>query len=675
MTNTIERANAMNGTHGVGAQQLLRAPQRDTGAVARAGRDFNLETAPVRLLDTYAPGGVLEVAAPRLDALATISAGFRAPGVNGRAGLPQRSTDGTIYLHDPEGRAPGLAQALLANDKKRLTIALPSDDLRRCVQQYFAAYSTTKLLAQGDETGITEIRGEGDNAQRIWHPAGSEGFAAMLKKCKVCVSLYFYLAEWGPDGPEIVMPDGVGYYRLRFTSRNSLRGIVDYLSQNIMPYTGGRIAGLPLDLSISNRDVAAPDGSRRRVPVWQLRLKPPSTVRLTARTWRDIAQAGLAQAGVMVLPSPDAGLLALEEGEVLDMDEAGTSFEDSIYGAPRCDVAFWERKWFAAVRGTVLESDEARADFIGRFTAGATDSLAVFLQTASDEIAQELFNAAMKVIGDAVEAAANEADERQAAHYESASDAPVCYCGLAARYIRGKSGEGYVCGNYGTKAPMCEFRQRAIADDLTHAEDLASGAADGVNLADGIPIGNAPQENAPDLALVADTVLPAAKRGDRGQRYPIPEGFPSTPCQKCGSITYVLDGPNGGVRIVDPDGYRHQYTCSALGQAVPVAQAPVAQAHAPSPVPASAAAVSRPAPQTPLSQLMLDAASYGWAHDEGGSGPNLHRLRQALTTAGITAVAFDNLPACRAALHAHYKTQPAPDEAAPEASAAVEAAA
>lgn len=42
-------------------------------------------------------------------------------------------------------------------------------------------------------------------------------------------------------------------------------------------------------------------------------------------------------------------------------------------------------------------------------------------------------------------------------------DAPVlCHCGVEARYVRGKSGNGWLCGNE-DPAHACEFRLRDTA--------------------------------------------------------------------------------------------------------------------------------------------------------------------------------------------------------------------
>lgn len=144
-----------------------------------------------RMLDTYSEDGIAHEDT-RIEALATISAGTRTM-VNGKPGLPTATKDGTIYLHDQEGRAPGLAQALAATDYKRLTIAFPWDDPAAFICQHFARHSASALEVWGDEKSLTEIKG----SDRIIHQAGTPEYKALLKTCKVQVSVYFHLATWG----------------------------------------------------------------------------------------------------------------------------------------------------------------------------------------------------------------------------------------------------------------------------------------------------------------------------------------------------------------------------------------------------------------------------------------------------------------------------------------------
>src|SRR4051812_37603599 len=79
------------------------------------------------LLKPYAGGEVHE--APKVDALATISAGFK-----NADGFPVVSRDGTIHVRSAD-RAPGLVAELERRNKKSLTIALVHNDPKDVLQQ------------------------------------------------------------------------------------------------------------------------------------------------------------------------------------------------------------------------------------------------------------------------------------------------------------------------------------------------------------------------------------------------------------------------------------------------------------------------------------------------------------------------------------------------------------
>src|ERR1700738_345444 len=99
-------------------------------------------------LDPYSAGIAAE--APRVDALAVISCGYRGEGSGNRPGLPKSSRAGDakqIHIHDPEHRAPGLAAAVEAGAHRRLTIAFPLDDPRQFIVQRFTRYSASRLEA------------------------------------------------------------------------------------------------------------------------------------------------------------------------------------------------------------------------------------------------------------------------------------------------------------------------------------------------------------------------------------------------------------------------------------------------------------------------------------------------------------------------------------------------
>lgn len=359
--------------------------QRPAALIAMAGRK------PMQILDVRAPNGVVELPVGRFDALATISAGERGPAQNNRPGYPQAVKDGRICLHDEAGRAPGLKQALEETGYKSLTVAFPGDDESLFLQQRFAAYTQTALLAYGDASGIYEIIGEKENAQHVFRAPGTPEFRAALDKCKVTVSVYFHLAEWDNDlSPRVVFPDGLGLYRLRFTSRNSLRNILASLD-TIRRYTGGKVAGLPLELSISYREVSGPDGAKRKIAVWQCLLKPPRGQVLDSRTFREIANAGIAEAEALMLPAPEDMQDALRDGPVTDLDEAVV---ENIAAGGTCSYDYWIKRFHATVKGTDLATDGGRRDFLAMYTNGETDSLADFLKTASEDDAAAMLQVA-----------------------------------------------------------------------------------------------------------------------------------------------------------------------------------------------------------------------------------------------------------------------------------------
>ncbi len=373
--------------------------RRQAGQLAQASPTSLIDA--YQILDVYA-GGVSDEPA-RVESIATISAGFRGAGSGDRPGAPQRSRDGTIYLHDATGRAAGLKRALDASGGKRLTIAFPFDDPRLFIHARFMRYSASALEAFGDETHLM-VQAQGRGYARV--EAGTEEYRRQLATCKTSVSVYFCLAEWTQDGPEIVFPDGVGaYYRLRFTSRHSLRSIVSGL-KSVGQFTQGRIAGVPFDLSIDYREVAGPDGKKRTIPVWTIAMKPPTGLRLSSGNFSTVMGMALEQGAALMLPAPEPPTLetALEDGPEADLDETvieGVSREVTdedirlLERGGRCNVEHYRNFWHSVVRGTRLENNEARAAWMRAYTQGRNEagSLIQFLERSTDKEASEMIAA------------------------------------------------------------------------------------------------------------------------------------------------------------------------------------------------------------------------------------------------------------------------------------------
>lgn len=65
---------------------------------------------------------------------------------------------------------------------------------------------------------------------------------------------------------------------------------------------------------------------------------------------------------------------------------------------PRCDAAFFTRKWHASVKGSHLDSDEVRAQFMAWYSDNATESLSEWLQDATVDEAEALIATAKERI-------------------------------------------------------------------------------------------------------------------------------------------------------------------------------------------------------------------------------------------------------------------------------------
>lgn len=371
----------------------------------------------IRPLDVYRGGESDEE--PRMDWLATISAGER-----GQNNVPKRSQQGEIYLHDPNSRALGLKKALEVNGWKHLTVAFPSNDPRDFLQQHFVRYSQTRLEAFGDKRSIQVLDPKGG---RHVYLAGSEAYLQEIATCKVSCSLFFVLAQWQQDGSStVILPDGAGVYRLRTTSRNSLRNFIASIRQ-VSRFTRGQLMGIPFELAIDFREVVDTTGAKRKVPVWTLVMRPPETIMLTSRTFRQVVQRSLAEGAALMLPMPqvetwetaEREVAALEEpmrashfvrvsdtevvdretGEVLaarpmHVDEPSQRDIELMAAGGVCDVKQVLKTWHVNVKGTRLATEEGRHEFVRQYTEGRFASLRAYLEQATEDEAARLLAAA-----------------------------------------------------------------------------------------------------------------------------------------------------------------------------------------------------------------------------------------------------------------------------------------
>ena len=368
-------------------------------------------------LDPVAPGGVRELDSKRPLWLATISAGHKVKSQKGMD-IPSASKHGEIYVHDPDGSAPGLRSLLGAEEEPgyqgcyvsapgaRLRVAFGSDAIEDIITQRFARRSASALEVYGDQYSLTEIVMQGDRVVHRPHTAGTEEYKALVKTCKAESRMLFCLAEWQGDSVNIPFPDGLGWYSLRFTSRWSLDGLVAKLTET-RSITVGRLRGIPFELFIAYQDVPGPDGRVRRIPVWRLEFRPPEMLQLNSGSLRGLLGGAIAEGKkLQLLEAPRETIDDAEREYDVDPDTAEYTEEDvaRITDQPRCDVAAWLKRWFALVKGTALMTDDARHDFIQSYCQGISGhyiygSLHEFLADATDADAAGLYGAAADEIG------------------------------------------------------------------------------------------------------------------------------------------------------------------------------------------------------------------------------------------------------------------------------------
>ena len=270
-----------------------------------------------------------------------------------------------------------------------MTIAFPYNNPNAFIQQRLALYSQTELQIYGDERELTVIK----DGRHETYPAGHTAYRALIEKCKNTVSVYFALAAWDEDGgSRVIFPDGLGLYRLRFTSRNSLMNLNASIKE-VQKFTGNQIAGVPFNLALDFCEVAGPDGKKRTIPCWTFKMKPPEM--LSSRTFRPIMNSALAEGQALMLPVPTSETIETAQTDIIDIDlEAPTDTEARrISDGGKCDKQHFTSVWFATVRDTSLDSAEARKQFILEHTDGSYGSLRVFLDEATNDQASRLIAA------------------------------------------------------------------------------------------------------------------------------------------------------------------------------------------------------------------------------------------------------------------------------------------
>src|SRR5437660_1050912 len=134
---------------------LARTDETRNLSVLRPAQEF-------RRLSVYGEDGFAEQTG-RLGELACISAGYNAnKGEKGpkqpRASRPDDPVQ--IHLHDPYGRAAGLAQALAAGQHRHLLVTFPDDNPAVFIRQRYMFRTQTRVSIYGDDIGHLYVIGK-----------------------------------------------------------------------------------------------------------------------------------------------------------------------------------------------------------------------------------------------------------------------------------------------------------------------------------------------------------------------------------------------------------------------------------------------------------------------------------------------------------------------------------
>lgn len=341
-------------------------------------------------------GGVVQTPAVPV-ALATISAGRKTKSSsNSGADRPMKSKAGEWYIHNTDGMGYGLVEFFQAKPADKLfpdvymveprdgkpvslTVAFPSDNPDEVFRSYFIKRTAQRVELFGDETQLTRFIVR-DPQKRLFdtevYPAGTEEYKKYLTECKVECFAYFALADWGWDGerynPQTLYPDGLGVYRLRFTSVNAHKNLKAMLRQ-IAIITGGKLAGVPLELFLQKRQLTQPGGWQGTEWIWTLRFNPPQPqgqqMRLSLPQLRTLALEGTRAGGILALPSGESDVDWLLEESVAEASEEMTEAEVANVQSGFNPQTIRD-EYFARVEGTPYAEDIGRGWLVSYLTRG-----------------------------------------------------------------------------------------------------------------------------------------------------------------------------------------------------------------------------------------------------------------------------------------------------------------
>lgn len=184
---------------------------------------------------------------------------------------------------------PEEVKAVFGSKPTELKVMFPANDLDLVAPQWYKCYSYSQgLICKGNgktcRRKVDTDRGDfADKDTKQWelmeaicNPDGCPMLAE--KQCRKCMSLFFIL----PDVP------GLGVYQLDTGSFYSIVNINSQLAEGgfLRPFTRGKIAFIPLILSLGPQVVNPPGEGRKTVRVLSIRadIKPADLIRISRQS-------------------------------------------------------------------------------------------------------------------------------------------------------------------------------------------------------------------------------------------------------------------------------------------------------------------------------------------------------------------------------------------------------
>lgn len=287
---------------------------------------------------------------------------------------------------------PDEVKAVHGDAPKELPVMFPSDDIELIAPQWFKCYSYSQgLICRGDgkhcRRKVDTITGDFANKDtREWvltDGTCEPDHCPMLgsKQCRKMMSLQFILHE----------TPGLGVYQLDTSSFWSIVNINSQLAPGgfLRQFTGGKIAFIPLILSVEPREVTPPGAGRKTVHVLNVRAE----VKLA-----DIIKISRQKPAQVLLPTleeeePPEDLYpeeVLAEAEVIEETPPEDEEKPSEVAEPTEEGFRIDLTWLKEALSEIKWSDDTAKTFLAsQYKVSPTGTLEDVIKRLTREQAEE----------------------------------------------------------------------------------------------------------------------------------------------------------------------------------------------------------------------------------------------------------------------------------------------